>query len=296
MLDALAVFAVFAVLIFVVLIAIGSRLTTSRGTPRIDNPTVPRVTKRLTSSRARTSANAPSIRISPGRRTPKGSAASKGSSESGRATSAFVVNPKEVSGEIYLDIETQRLSSEVAGGWSNIEGFGLAIAVTWDLENRFRIWTEDKAIDLISELQTFSRIVTYNGDRFDIRVLAAYGRVSELRERSFDVLAQIRNVTGRLVSLDHVARHTLGEKKSADGIAAVRWWREGRVEKVATYCRHDVELLIHLVAFARENGYVVINSRQVRVAWIPLEVTLADQTRGNNAIILETPVEVRSDP
>ena len=42
--------------------------------------------------------------------------------------------------EIYLDIETLRLSHEVDGGWSNIRGFGMAVAVTWDKENGFRRW------------------------------------------------------------------------------------------------------------------------------------------------------------
>jgi hypothetical protein len=32
--------------------------------------------------------------------------------------------------EIYLDVETQRLSHEVPGGWANIRAFGLAVAVT----------------------------------------------------------------------------------------------------------------------------------------------------------------------
>src|ERR1017187_4747835 len=47
------------------------------------------------------------------------------------------MDPREVAGEIYLDIETLRLSTEVPGGWSSIEKFGLAVAVTWDIDGQF---------------------------------------------------------------------------------------------------------------------------------------------------------------
>jgi hypothetical protein len=40
--------------------------------------------------------------------------------------------------EVYLDIETLRLSHEVEGGWANIRQFGVAVAVTWDKDNAFR--------------------------------------------------------------------------------------------------------------------------------------------------------------
>jgi hypothetical protein len=44
--------------------------------------------------------------------------------------------------EIYLDVETQRLSSEVQGGWNNIRAFGVSVAVTWDEPAGFRDWYE----------------------------------------------------------------------------------------------------------------------------------------------------------
>jgi len=80
--------------------------------------------------------------------------------------------------EIYLDTETQRLADEVPGGWENIRAFGLSVAVTWDASNEFREWYEPDAGRLIGELRAFDRIVTFNGLRFDLEVLAAYGDVS----------------------------------------------------------------------------------------------------------------------
>jgi len=71
----------------------------------------------------------------------------------------------------------------VEGGWSNIAQFGLAVAVTWDSQNRFRRWFEPDAKHLISELAQYDRIVSFNGDRFDFEVLRAYHPVDHVDEK-----------------------------------------------------------------------------------------------------------------
>ena len=177
--------------------------------------------------------------------------------------------PEHVSNEIYLDVETLRLSDEVPGGWSRIRDFGLAVAITWDSNCQFRAWFEPDAAALINELHKFSRIVTFNGDRFDLEVLSAYGAVRPLRQKSFDVLVEIQNLIGRRVKLDHVVGQTLGVQKTADGIQAVDWWRKGEKDKVVEYCCHDVELLMRLVIHARQNGSITIDGRALEVNWTP---------------------------
>ena len=76
--------------------------------------------------------------------------------------------------EIFLDVETKRLSHEVPGGWDNIPAFGLALAVTWDAGAGFRVWPESDASALAGTLQEFSRVIGYNVIRFDYAVLSAY--------------------------------------------------------------------------------------------------------------------------
>jgi len=169
--------------------------------------------------------------------------------------------------EIYLDIETLRLSNEVQGGWSNIRAFGLAVAVTWDKENGFRRWYEDDAADLINELEKFTHVITFNGNRFDLEVLRAYAPVDGLRKRSFDIHELLHTQLGHRVKLDQLARETLGTAKSGDGLQAVEWWRAGQKDRVAEYCEQDVAILRDIVAHGRAKGYVIISSRQVRVSW-----------------------------
>jgi DEAD/DEAH box helicase domain-containing protein len=180
------------------------------------------------------------------------------------------VNQQEIEPEIYLDVETLRLSHEVPGGWNSIRDFGLAIAVTWNLSGGFRWWMEKDAGNLLTELSKFERIVTYNGERFDFIVLSAYGNIKPLLSKSFDVLAEIQHLVGFRVKLDRVAAETLGIRKSGDGLQAVQLWRKGKIREVADYCKDDVEILMRLVAYARDHGHIIVDGAPISVNWSPL--------------------------
>jgi len=169
--------------------------------------------------------------------------------------------------EIYLDIETLKLSHEVDGGWTNIRAFGLAVAVTWDKDNAFRRWFEEDALKLVAELEKFTHVITFNGNRFDFEVLRGYAPIASILERSFDVLEYLHKQMGHRVKLDQLAKDTLGAAKSGDGIQAVEWWRAGQKEKVAAYCEKDVAILRDVVEHGRAKGYVIISARQIRVEW-----------------------------
>lgn len=73
---------------------------------------------------------------------------------------------------IVLDLESQRGPSE-CGGRSNVQQFGLAVAVTWDSDEGFREWFEPDVKPLIQHLARFTRVVDFNLLRFDYRVLSA---------------------------------------------------------------------------------------------------------------------------
>jgi DEAD/DEAH box helicase domain-containing protein len=155
----------------------------------------------------------------------------------------------------------------VDGGWGNIRAFGVAVAVTWDKDRLFRRWFEEDALKLITELEQFTHIVTYNGNRFDFEVLRAYGPVDRVRERSMDIHEILHKQLGHRVKLDQLAKDTLGTAKTGDGLQAVEWWRAGHKDRVAEYCEQDVAILRDVVEHGRAKGFVVVSSRQVRVSW-----------------------------
>ena len=153
------------------------------------------------------------------------------------------------------------------GGWGNIRAFGVAVAVTWDKDNKFRRWFEEDTLKLIQELETYTHVVTFNGNRFDFEVLRGYGPVDRVRERSFDIHELLHKQLGHRVKLDQLAKDTLGTAKSGDGLQAVEWWRAGQKDRVAEYCEQDVAILRDVVEHGRAKGFIVVSSRQVPVSW-----------------------------
>lgn len=167
--------------------------------------------------------------------------------------------------DVYLDIETERWSDEVEGGWRNISAFGMALAVTFDGPppgfTCWGNWAPGHSMDpatvaqaLIQHLLSFDRIITFNGERFDFKVLSAYGDVSGLYARSLDVLRIAEKELGHRISLDSLSRATLGRGKSGDGRQAVNWLREGTGQgfhQAVSYCIGDVMLLMELVYHGR---------------------------------------------
>ena len=175
--------------------------------------------------------------------------------------------------EIFLDVETKHLNHEVPGGWNNIPGFGLALAVTWDETGGFRTWLEPDAAALIKELSGFTNVVGYNVLRFDYAVLSAYDAAAPLilQPKTTDMLVDLSRRLGFRPSLESVAQATLGRGKGADGTAAVRWFRAGEIAKVAAYCQEDVAITRDVFAYGRQHGHVLYLDRgrpaRVAVRW-----------------------------
>ena len=175
--------------------------------------------------------------------------------------------------EIFFDVETQRLQHEVPGGWDNIPGFGLAVAVTWDPVAGFRTWLEDQTPDLVAELACFPRVVGYNVLRFDYAVLSAYQPDIHtlLQGRTVDMLVDLSRRLGFRPPLHSVAQATLGRSKTGDGTDAVRWFRAGEMAKVVAYCQDDVTLTRDIFYHGQRHGHVLYLDRgrptKVMVRW-----------------------------
>lgn len=171
---------------------------------------------------------------------------------------------------IAFDLETQYTADEV-GGWSNIRDMRLAIGVTYDAaDDTYRAYTERQAEHLIADLRGADLVVGYNVLRFDYQVLRAYtdDPLSDLP--TVDMLQDLYHALGWRLKLANVASATLGESKSADGLQAVRWFRQGQLDKVTDYCRRDVEVTWKIYQFGQQNGYVKYRDRKWRVHKVPV--------------------------
>lgn len=157
---------------------------------------------------------------------------------------------------VYFDVESQKLFHEVGG--RDASRLLLACGVTWStVRNDYAVYWEKDAAALITELKSADRVIGFNIIGFDYEVLKPYARNENFRSfRSTDMLQDIYRNLGFRLSLDSIARATLGVSKSSDGVQSVQWFRNGELDKVAEYCKSDVDITRRVYEFGRENGYV----------------------------------------
>lgn len=171
---------------------------------------------------------------------------------------------------VFFDVETQRAFDEV-GGRRNTQKLGLSAAVTYSTaDDDFHRYTEDQVEDLIAELKSADLVVGFNVLRFDYEVLEAYTPEPLKSLPTVDMLEHIHKRLGFRVSLDNLASTTLGTAKSADGLQAVRWYKQGRIQEILDYCQQDVEVTRQLYEYGRRNKHVKYRDRNSQEKMVPV--------------------------
>lgn len=156
---------------------------------------------------------------------------------------------------IVFDLETQNLFQEV--GSSDPTALDISVATVYDSEtDKYTTVTIDEIDQLWPIIEKADALVGYNSNHFDIPLLNKYypGDLSQIK--SIDLLEDIKKSLGRRLRLDSVAQATIGAKKSADGLQAVRWWREGNIKDIKKYCEQDVKVTKEIFEYARKHGHV----------------------------------------
>ena len=174
---------------------------------------------------------------------------------------------------VFFDLETQNLLQDV-GGRSGIEKLRLSCGVTYSTDrNDFAVFWEKDAEAMIEALKNADKVIGINLIAFDYPVLRPYAPIFNFASlRTLDLLQDIHRTLGFRLSLDSIAEASLGATKSADGLKAVEWFRAGELEKIAEYCKVDVDITRQVYEFGRENGFVNYRSKlgsklKVAVNW-----------------------------
>ncbi len=167
-----------------------------------------------------------------------------------------------------LDIETRRSAKQV-GGWHRADRMGVSCAVLYDsVSGEFHTYLQDDMAALETHLKSLDLVVGFNILRFDYKVLSGLSPFNFQGLPTLDLLMSVHERLGYRLSLDHLARQTLGTEKSADGLMALEWWKEGKLDKIIEYCTQDVRVTRDLFVFGCENDFLVFKNKagcQVRV-------------------------------
>ncbi|SDF41857.1 DEAD/DEAH box helicase [Desulfovibrio legallii] len=172
---------------------------------------------------------------------------------------------------VVFDVETRRSAAEV-GGWNRADRMGVSVAVAYDSQaDDFFSYEQEALPALFERLQAAQLVIGFNSLRFDYAVLRPFAPFDLRGLPSLDLLQRVNQSLNYRVSLDNLGQATLGEPKSANGLLALQWWKEGRLEDIAHYCRKDVDITHRLYRYGLERGYVLFRNKAGAAVRAPVD-------------------------
>ncbi len=162
---------------------------------------------------------------------------------------------------VYFDLETQKSADEV-GGWGNIRDMKMSLGVTYSTaRDEYKIYPESKVEGLIQELMRADLVIGFNNQRFDYEVLHAYTILDLGQIPTLDLMVDLQKIVNHRLSLDAIATSTLGVEKTAEGLQAIKWFREGNMMDIAQYCCYDVKITKLVHEFGCKNKQLFYKNR-----------------------------------
>ena len=170
-----------------------------------------------------------------------------------------------------FDLETQNIFTDVDS--KEPTALDVSVASLYDTGTEtYTTVTIDEIEKLWPIIEKADALVGYNSNHFDIPLLNKYYPGDLTTIKSIDILESIRMSLGRRLRLDSIAEATIGTKKSSNGLQAVRWWREGKIDEIKKYCQQDVKVTKQIFEYALENGKVFYKDGRKKIE-IPLDVS-----------------------
>jgi DNA polymerase III epsilon subunit-like protein len=166
---------------------------------------------------------------------------------------------------IVFDLETQKSFQEVEGRKPGLLKVSLVGIYQYET-GQYRAFLEDELPELERILAASSLLIGFNSRRFDMEVLAPYFTTPLERFTQLDIMDNVTRLLGHRLSLDALASATLGTKKTGSGLDALKYYKEGRWEELATYCLHDVRITKELYEYGLEHGELKYVARDTGIS------------------------------
>jgi DEAD/DEAH box helicase domain-containing protein len=176
---------------------------------------------------------------------------------------------------VVFDIETQNTFDDVGGYFPEKLDVSVVCAYFY-ADDSWRSYTVDKIAQLLKDLESADCLIGYNSVGFDIPVLNKYYAGDLLKIPQLDMLEKIREGLGFRIKLDEVAAATVGISKSAHGLQAVEWWKQGKVQEIIDYCMQDVKVTKEVFEYGQKNGFVLYDDRLGERRMIKVDFSLPE--------------------
>lgn len=157
---------------------------------------------------------------------------------------------------VFFDIETKKFFDDT--GTKDPADLGVSI-VSLEADGKIQSFWEEQFEDMWEIFLKADRIIGFNSLHFDVPALQPYASFNFAKLPHFDILEKIKTVAGKRVSLNAIAKDTLGTAKIDSGANAVKYWEKHDKESLALlkkYCEADVAITKAIYEFAFNNKYL----------------------------------------
>lgn len=155
--------------------------------------------------------------------------------------------------KIVLDLETQKSFDEVGGRGKNhllkVSVCGIYNYAT----DQYLIFEEHELPKLAPLLQSADQIIGFNIKQFDFEVLQPYLNFDIHTVPYYDILEEIDKVLGYKIKLEAVAQGSIGSGKSGNGLEALLYYKNGKMDLLKKYCLDDVRVTKAVYEYALHN-------------------------------------------
>jgi DEAD/DEAH box helicase domain-containing protein len=168
--------------------------------------------------------------------------------------------------EVVFDTETKKFFDDIQGYDPSKLGVSICSVYTRTLDSSFRevegkmqsFWENDFP-EMFKLFERANRIIGFNSLTFDIPALSRYLPAHWPKLKHFDILAEVKKVEGKRMSLNSLAKATLGTKKNDSGENAIKYWNAGdpdSLAKLKKYCEMDVAITRDIYDYVLKSGFL----------------------------------------
>jgi len=161
--------------------------------------------------------------------------------------------------EVVFDIETQNTFYDVDNDFKKLRVS--VVSLYRSDTGEYQSFLEDELARVWHIFERADRLIGYNSEHFDLPVLNNYYLGDLLQFPHLDLLKVIKQSLGIRLKLKDVAEATLDNvTKSADGLQAIQWWKEGKLDEIKKYCEQDVKVTKEIYEFGKNNKQLFYKS------------------------------------
>lgn len=185
--------------------------------------------------------------------------------------------------EVVFDIETQNTFAEVNNDFKKLKIS--VVSIYRSDTDSYHSFAENELGQLWPILEKCDRLIGYNSEHFDLPVLQNYylGNLTVIPH--LDIMKEVKEALGFRMKLADLAEATLDNiTKSADGLQAIRWWKEGKIDEIKKYCEQDVRVTKEIYDFGRANNQLFYKNFNGEILPFAVNFVVKPEEKQNTAI------------